>query len=151
MELVIKKMSLEDLDMLVELRMEVLKHVFHQEETEELKDDNKEYYKTHLKDDTHIAAVGFLDDKAVCCGGVCFYEEMPSPDNPSGKCAYLMNVYCKKEYRHRGYGRAICQWLITQSQERADKIYLESSKAAKKMYYNLYFEDMHDYLQLKEK
>ena len=41
MELVIKKMSLEDLDMLVELRMEVLKHVFHQEETEELKNANK--------------------------------------------------------------------------------------------------------------
>ncbi len=27
-------------------------------------------------------------------------EELPSPDNPSGKCAYLMNIYVREAFRN---------------------------------------------------
>ncbi len=37
---------------------------------------------------------------------------MPSPDNPSGRCAYLMNIYVREGYRSEGAGKKIVRYLI---------------------------------------
>jgi GNAT superfamily N-acetyltransferase len=74
---------------------------------------------------------------------------MPSPDNPTGKCAYLMNVYVRPKYRGQGYGRQIASWLVDQARQRGiTKIYLESSECARMMYRKMGFKEMKDYYKL---
>ena len=50
-----------------------------------------------------ILHIWFLTKKLCCwCGGVSFFEVMPTYNNPSGTKAYIMNMYTKPEYRRKG-------------------------------------------------
>ena len=74
---------------------------------------------------------------------------MPSPDNLTGQCAYLMNIYTKEEYRGQGVGKASAGWLVDYAKERGiTKIYLETSECGRPLYENLGFRDMRDYMKL---
>ena len=84
---------------------------------------------------------------AAGCGGICFYREMPSPDNPSGRCAYLMNIYARKNYRGQGVGQRIVMSLVEEANQRnVTKIYLETSEMARGLYEKLGFAEMKDYM-----
>lgn len=155
-ELTITQMTSSDITLLVALRMEVLSHVFEQEkrgmserEWEDLAEQNREYYLRELPAGRHLACVAYLGNDVVGCGGVCFQRELPSPDNRSGLCAYLMNIYTRAEFRGSGFARRICEWLIEKARAAgAGKIYLESSADGRALYHSLGFHDMADYMAL---
>ncbi len=143
MEIRIRQADMSDLDLLVKWRMEVLREVFPGADCKGLEERNREYYRRALPAGRHIACFAATDDEMVGCGGLCLYEEMPSPDNPSGKCAYLMNIYCRAPYRGRGIGRAIVGFLTGKAREKGiTKIYLETSKAGRRLYESAGFVDM---------
>lgn len=129
--------------------MEVLHEVFADSENTDwqtLEEANREYYKQYIPTENHLACVA---EPKIGCGGLCIYNEMPSPDNPTGKCAYLMNVYVRPKYRGQGYGRQIASWLVDQARQRGiTKIYLESSECARMMYRKMGFKEMKDYYKL---
>lgn len=60
--------------------------------TEDLLSANRKYYERHIADGSHLAVVAEVDGREAECEALCFTEEFPSPDNPSGGCAYLMNI-----------------------------------------------------------
>lgn len=71
------------------------------------------------------------------------------PDNPSGTNGYLMNIYSLPELRGEGIGRQIVEFLIDDAKSRGtEKIYLESSSMAKRLYHEIGFSDMIDYMKL---
>ena len=153
MDLSIRKMTLEDLPELMQWRMEVLRCVFDLKETDPaypgLVSENEAYYKKMLAAGEHAACVVSIDGQEAGCGGICFYQEMPSPDNHSGKCAYYMNIYTRDAFRGKGVAKATMHWLTEEARAwGAEKIYLESSKMAIPFYKSLGFIDMHDYMKL---
>ena len=150
MNIVIKQALIDDIDKLMEWRMEVLHYVFGiSEDTQALYTANREYYKNSIPNRTHIAVFAKINQMAVGCGGLCLYQEMPSPDNPSGQCAYLMNIYARKEYRGQGVGKSIVDWLIDYAKRQGiTKIYLETSECGRPLYESLGFRDMQDYMKL---
>ena len=88
--------------------MEVLHCVFSipaDADTAELRQQNIDYYRKALANDSHIACFAEEDGEIVGCGGLCLYDEMPSPDNPTGHCAYLMNIYVRPEHQGHGTGK----------------------------------------------
>ncbi|MDO4900328.1 GNAT family N-acetyltransferase [Actinomyces sp.] len=110
---------------------------------------NRAYYERELPTGGHIACLARLDGEPVGCGGVCLHTEMPSPDNPSGHCAYLMNVYTRPAFQGRGVGAAVVDWLIRQARARGvDKVYLEASDAGRRLYESTGFTDMADMMRL---
>ena len=132
--------------------MEVLREVFslpQTQPTEKLEAENRRYYQTALQTGGHIACFACLDGAIIGCGGVCFSREMPSPDNPSGECAYLMNIYIRPQCRGRGAGEALVKWLVGQAAGRGvPKIYLETSEAGKRLYRKLGFVPMQGMMKL---
>ena len=118
-------------------------------EWDSLREKNRKYYLAELNRGGHVALVAESDGKILGCGGVCIYDELPSPDNRSGRCAYLMNIYTRKPYRKHGVAKKICERLIKIAREHgAEKIYLETSEAAKALYHALNFAEMDGYLKL---
>lgn len=152
----IKELKADDMELLLTLRMEVLSHVFSQEKKElsdsewdDIRRENEDYYNEELEKGGHVACAIYVSGELAGCGGVCLYREMPSPDNRSGKCAYLMNIYVRQEFRRQGLAKKICNYLIDKAKEKgAEKIYLESSDMAFELYRTLGFEDMNGYLKL---
>lgn len=152
----IRQLKTEDMTLLIALRMEVLSDVFSEEkkglskeEWKQLQENNLAYYRQHLTDNSHIACVAEENGEVLGCGGVCLYQEMPSPDNRSGKCAYLMNIYTRPSWRRKGIARDVVEWLIARSRLLgAEKIYLETSDDGRRLYENLGFSDMKGYMKL---
>ena len=155
MEIVIRKATLDEIELLMEWRMEVLHEVFSiplSKNTGDLEQENRVYYQKALAQNEHIACFAYTEDKIVGCGGICFYREMPSPDNPTGKCAYLMNIYTKPQFRKQGVGDAMINSLVEQAIKRGiSKIYLETSESGKRLYTKFGFVPMQDMMKLPPK
>lgn len=152
-KIIIKKADPKDLDLILKWRMTVLKEVFELDENADMSKlflQNENYYTNHLNDNTHTAVFAYLNEKIVGCGGICYMEEMPSPDNLNGCLGYLMNIYTIPEKRKLGIGKMIVKYLINDARSRGvGKIMLESSEPAKKLYESIGFTVAKDYYILK--
>ncbi len=154
MKVLVRKATLSEMDILMEWRMRVLREVFPPKEGEDrslIEANNEEYYKKHLTDDTHTACFALDEEngRIIGCGGICYQNEMPSPDNLSGTNGYLMNIYTLPKVRQEGVGRKIIEFLVKDAKMRGtEKIFLESSGAAKQLYREIGFSDMKDYMKL---
>ena len=151
-KLVVREALIGEIEMILRWRMEVLHEVFSipdDEDMSELERANREYYLKEIPAGGHVACWASLGNEIIGCGGICLYQEMPSPDNTSGRCAYLMNVYVRSPYRTHGFGRQVASWLVQQAKTRGiTKIYLETSECGKQMYEQLGFKIMEGYLKL---
>lgn len=135
--------EIKNLDTLLNWRGEVIANVFGVTATRELMDANRRYYSEHLNDGTHIALEAVGEDGPAGCGAICLTEELPSPDNPSGRCAYLMNIYVRDRFRNRGIGHSIVRRLVeTACELGCDKIYLETTDGAKSLYNSIGFKEL---------
>ena len=132
-------------------RREVIVNVFGETPSKELLNENLKYYRRHIEDETHLAFIAYYDGCASGCGAVCLTDELPSPDNPTGHCAYLMNIYVREEFRAKGIAHAIVKRLIEESKNRdCGKIYLETTSEGRGVYESLEFRDLPDMMKLKE-
>lgn len=129
-------------------RREVIVHVFGEEPSEQLLEANRRYYEKSLKEGNHTALVALEDGHEYGCGGICYSEELPSPDNETGRCGYLMNIYVREPYRHLGVAHHIVRLLIEEAQSRGcGKIYLETTQEGKPVYESIGFRDMQDMMK----
>lgn len=140
--------KIKDINVLIAWRAEVIRNVFGKQASEMLLDANRWYYEQHIADDTHIAFIAGVDGEECGCGAVCFTEELPSPDNPSGRCAYLMNIYVREAFRNNGIAHCIVSRLIAEARNcGCGKIYLETTADGKAVYESLGFKDMPDMMK----
>ena len=131
---------IDDLLTLMQWRREVIENVFGAKPSDKLLENNRSYYLRHMSDGSHVAVVASVDGNDAGCGAICLTEELPSPDNPSGRCAYVMNIYVRCEYRTRGIGHAIVRWLVAAAKRKGcDKIYLETTEEAQTLYKSIGF------------
>ena len=141
-----------DLTELMRWRAEVIGHVFGVEPDSSLLEANRRYYATNIPAGMHEAFVAECDGEECGCGAVCFSTELPSPDNPSGLCAYLMNIYVREPFRNKGIAYRIVSRLIDRAHGRGcGKIYLETTADGKPVYSSLGFRDMPDMMKYYDK
>ena len=97
--------TIDDIEILTKSRIEVLKAA------NKLTDDtdmsgvekaSRDYYLRALVDGSHTAVLVFDNDKFIGAGAVSYYQVMPTYHNPSGKKAYIMNMYTAPDYRRQG-------------------------------------------------
>lgn len=139
-----------DIETLMKWRVEVIEHVFGVASDADLVEANRLYYRQNIARGTHYAYVADTDGVEVGCGAICLSEELPSPDNPSGRCAYLMNIYVREPFRNHGVAHHIVSRLIERARALdCGKIYLETTDLGRPVYASLGFSDMPDMMKLK--
>ena len=145
----IEILKLDNINSLLDWRREVIRNVFGEDPSEELMRRNESYYRKHLADGSHIPFLALFNGEEAGCGSVCLTEELPSPDNPSGKCAYLMNIYVRDKFRSHGIAHSIVSRLIDEARLRdCQKIYLETTPEGRPVYTSLGFHDLPDMMKL---
>ena len=148
MTMTFKLTEIHSSDELMRWRVEVIEHVFGQKTDNSLLEANRRYYAEHIADGSHVAYVVTIGGVEAGCGGVCFTDELPSPDNPSGKCAYLMNIYVREEFRNQGIAHRLVSHLIEEAKNRGcGKIYLETTVDGRHVYESLGFRDLPDMMK----
>lgn len=152
MELRYKRAAIEDLELLAETRVEVLRaanKLAADVGLEEVKEQSFLYYKEALGDDSHIAYLIFDGSRVVGTGGVSFYRVMPTYHNPSGRKAYIMNLYTAPTYRRRGIAYRTLDMLVRAARERGvTAISLEATEMGVSLYEKYGFVKMTNEMEL---
>ena len=152
MQLQYKRATIEDIDILTETRVEVLRaanQLSDQTDMSEVREQSYHYYKRALRDGTHIAYLVFDEERFVGAGGVSFYQVMPTYHNPSGNKAYIMNMYTAPEYRRRGIAYHTLDLLVRDVRDRGiTAISLEATDMGRPLYEKYGFVKMNDEMEL---
>ena len=138
MALSYRKATLDDLGILTETRIEVLRaanQLRDDVDMSEVKKQSYEYYQNSLENDTHLAYLIFDDEKFIGTGGASYFQVMPTYHNPSGKKAYIMNMYTKPDYRRQGIAFKTLDLLVADARARGiTAISLEATDKGRPLY-----------------
>lgn len=152
MELTFKKAGLKDIEILTETRIIVLRaanQLSDDVDMADVKEQSYLYYKKALSEDNHVAYLVFDGDKFVGAGGISFFQVMPTFHNPTGKKAYIMNMYTKPEYRRKRIAYKTLDLLVAEAKQRGiDAVSLEATDMGKPLYEKYGFVKMNDEMEL---
>ena len=109
-----------------------------------------EYYKSALETGEHIAYLVYDNKNFIGAGGVSFYKVMPTYHNPTGKKAYIMNMYTASEYRRQGIAFHTLDLLVKDIRKQGvSQIALEATDMGRPLYERYGFVKMEDEMELK--
>ena len=152
MKLVYKKATIQDTDLLTKTRIEVLRaanQLSNETDMTEVFKQSYDYYAEALTDGSHTAYLVFDEDKFVGAGGISYYNVMPTYHNPSGKKAYIMNMYTAPDYRRKGIAYKTLDLLIADSKSKGiHAITLEATDMGRPLYEKYGFTNMKGEMEL---
>lgn len=147
-----RKATIEDIDELVRTRIVVLRAANKLSEDTDMsvvKEESFAYYKRALENGEHIAYLVYDNGTFIGAGGVSFYQVMPTYYNPSGKKAYVMNMYTHPEYRRQGIAMHTLDLLVRDAREQGiSQIALEATDIGRPLYEKYGFIKMEDEMEL---
>ena len=149
-----KRATIADIDELVRTRIIVLRAANKLSDDVNMSLVEKEsfaYYKHALESGEHIAYLVYDSEKFIGAGGVSFYQVMPTYHNPTGKKAYIMNMYTAPEYRRQGIALHTLDLLVQDAKKQGvSQIALEATDMGRPLYERYGFVKMEDEMELKE-
>ena len=152
MNLTYKKATIEDIDILTETRIQVLRaanQLSNKVDLSEMRKQSYHYYQKALCDGTHVAYLIFDEHRFAGTGGVSFFQVMPTYHNVSGNKAYIMNIYTKPAYRRRGIAYRILDLLVSDIRSKGViAVFLEATEAGRPLYEKYGFVKMNDEMEL---
>lgn len=147
-----KKATIQDIDELVRTRIIVLRAANKLSDDVDMslvEKESYEYYKRALESGEHIAYLVYYNDTFIGAGGVSFYQVMPTYHNPSGKKAYIMNMYTAPEYRRRGIAFQTLDLLVKDAKSQGiSQIALEATDMGRPLYEKYGFVKLQDEMEL---
>ena len=133
-----RKATIEDIPLLIKCRLSLLHSAIGRGDEEKwhfVEKQIEQYYKSSILDGTHIAYLAFDGNTCVGTGGVCFYQVLPTYYKPTGKKAYIINMYTAPKYRKQGIATQILNILIKECLDQgATYISLESTDMGRPLY-----------------
>lgn len=109
-----------------------------------------EYYKNTLETGEHIGYLVYDNETFIGAGGVSFYQVMPTYHNPTGKKAYIMNMYTAPAYRRQGIAFHTLDLLVKDVRKQGvSQIALEATEMGRPLYEKYGFVKMEDEMELK--
>ena len=147
-----KKATIADIDELVKTRIIVLHAANKLSDDVDMSEVEKEsyaYYKRALVTGEHTAYLVYDNGTFIGAGGVSFYQVMPTYHNPTGKKAYIMNMYTTPEYRRLGLAIHTLNLLVNDARELGvSQIALEATDMGRPLYEKYGFVKMEDEMEL---
>ena len=152
MELDYRKATTDDLDILTKTRIEVLRAANGLDDNTNMSRVEKEtraYYENALANGSHTAYLVFDGDVFIGAGGISYYTVMPTFHNPTGRKAYIMNMYTRPDYRRMGIAAKTLDLLIQDAKKRnITFISLEATDMGRKLYERYGFVSMTSEMEL---
>jgi GNAT superfamily N-acetyltransferase len=110
----------------------------------------KEYFSKNIVEDTFISWIAIEDNEIIATSGLCFYQLPPNYSNPSGKVAYITNMYTEKKFRRKGIASKLLEKIINEARLLNYKIIrLHASLDGKNLYLKYGFTDSEGFMHLK--
>jgi GNAT superfamily N-acetyltransferase len=134
-----------DIPELVRLRIEFLSDIQKDVERRDaaaLRDALLDFFTRGMQSGSYIAWLAVDDGNIVATSGLCFLAMPPTFRNPTGRAAYIMNMYTLPSYRRRGIGAALFGKLIDEAQRLGyKKLSLHATAMGRTLYERYGFKD----------
>lgn len=144
-----RKATEDDIPQLIELRIKQLIDEGYPE-TRDIRKELAEYFISSLSNGALICWVGVVRGKIIATGGLCFYQLPGSFSNPTGKNAYITNMYTSDEYRNHGIASLLVDKLLTEAKSLGySMVKLHASSHGKGVYEKAGFVNADGYMSLK--
>lgn len=83
-----------------------------------LNDELISYFKAAIPEQSYVGLIAKHAGDTIATGGMVFRQQPGSFKNPSGKTAYILNMYTVPGFRRRGIGTAIMTQLMEIAQSK---------------------------------
>ncbi len=144
--------TVEDIDDLVSLRIAFLQEVEKIGSTEpldEVKNSIYSYFRDSISEKSYVSWLAIDEGKIVGTSGLSFSIVPPSFGNPTGKEAYIMNMYTIPEYRRKGIAEHLFDRILVEAKDRGTgKIRLHATPMGRSLYLKNDFEERNDEMVL---
>ncbi|MEE5990569.1 MAG: GNAT family N-acetyltransferase [Lachnospiraceae bacterium] len=134
--------SKDDIDRMMNIRLEMLKVVNDLPEDYEYSDEMINESRDYFLTGDQMTVLALDGEETVGCASMSFIRVMPTFDHPTGRRAHLMNVYTRDEYRRQGIARKMVKLLIDESwSEGVTEISLDATVSGRPLYESMGFTD----------
>jgi GNAT superfamily N-acetyltransferase len=107
------------------------------------------YFANSIPSGVFTAFLALTDTKIIATSGLTYHHHPPSNKNPTGREAYIMNMYTLPEYRRRGIATRLLQMLIDEArQNQCGKISLHVLPQGRSIYAAAGFEPIETEMRL---
>ena len=132
------KATTEDIQDIVRLRRLMFEWMGHTDKDYLEKNDteNTKYFTKLIPEGTfHGWMAKTKDGKVVGTGGLVFDQHPPSPNNPTGKIGYIMNISVEPEYRNQGIAKELLKTILFYIKDKnITLVSLHASEMGKNLY-----------------
>ena len=144
-----RKANVNDVNVLVKLRKQQL---LDEGEIFENNIDNDlyKYFLENIENNKFISWLAIENNEIIATSGLCFYELPPTFKNPSGKIAYITNMFTIYEFRRKGIATKLFEKIIDEVKMLNYKIIrLHTSELGKELYKQYGFVDSDGFMHLR--
>ena len=149
MQINYQKMTLDQIDEVVELRILQLKDEG-AEETSDIRPEMRDFYKRHLADGTFVSWLATDGDRIVGTSGMSFVEKPPYFSNPKGRIGILSSMYTDPGHRRMGIARELLSRVVQEARDYGcGVIHITASDMGVLLYQDFGFEKNGNFMQMK--
>jgi GNAT superfamily N-acetyltransferase len=104
-------------------------------------DNTKQYITDEMKDGSFVCWVAIHDNSIIAMGGVTFFCLPPNDWCPTGKTAYIGNMYTIPVFRRQGVAHHLIELIFGEAKERGcERILLNATDIGRHLYEKFGFE-----------
>lgn len=135
MEIIYRNATIDDIDFLVESRLDFIDITNTDENYELLKNNLYIYFEKGLLEKQCDIVLAEVDSSVIATGIIFYYSSVPSQFNPWGRNAYITSIFVNEKYRRQGIASNILDKLIKEALRKDYHIfYLYESEMGKPLY-----------------
>ena len=116
MEIQYRKLTSEDLDTFIQMRIKQLREEGAKEDID-LEPSLRDYYERHMADGTFVSWLAADGDKIIGTSGMSFVEKPPYFGCPSGRIGLLSSMFTDPQYRRRGIAKELLARVIDEARQ----------------------------------
>ena len=149
MNITYKKLTVNDLDVFIKMRINQLREEGAKEDID-LEPALKDYYLRHLSDGTFVSWLALDNDRIIGTSGMSIVEKPPYFDCPSGKIGLLSNMFTDPSYRRKGIAKTLLSKVIDEAKTQGcGTVQITASNMGVLLYSDYGFEKNENFMQYK--
>jgi GNAT superfamily N-acetyltransferase len=109
----------------------------------------QQYFQSSLDDGSLVCRVGIFDERIIATAAMCFYQLPPTFSNPTGKVAYITNMFTDEEFRRKGLATLLLKQLLAEAKIlKFTSVRLHASIHGKSIYEKTGFRESHGFMAM---
>jgi GNAT superfamily N-acetyltransferase len=149
MNITYKKLTVNDLDVFIKMRINQLREEGAKEDID-LEPALRDYYLRHLSDGTFVSWLALDNDRIIGTSGMSIVEKPPYFGCPSGKIGLLSNMFTDPSYRRKGIAKTLLSKVIDEAKTQGcGTVQITASNMGVLLYSDYGFEKNENFMQFK--